>query len=176
MYQLIGINLHPRILLLLLCFPSLLQAPLFYFPFTLILAIFSEAAPEIITVQYLDPFFLLSVITASELWSYILFSAYHRVLCRDARTHARPITHSPHINRQKQLENQNRSPVSWRHPRASRCFTSFCNKNAISHQGFLTSAVLKWNMFLWFIIQRDKLPSLSSILNEYLLSFSFILL
>ncbi len=48
-------------------FPSLLQAPLFYFPFTLILCIFSEAVPKIITVQYLDPFFLLSVITASEL-------------------------------------------------------------------------------------------------------------
>lgn len=63
MYQLIGINLHRRILLLLLCFPSLLQAPLFYFLSTLILNIFTEAPPKIITVRYLDPLSFLSAIT-----------------------------------------------------------------------------------------------------------------
>lgn len=47
---------------------------LFYFTFTLIQTIFfSEALPKIIPVQYLDPFFLLSVNTAFEWYFVLLF-------------------------------------------------------------------------------------------------------
>lgn len=81
MYQLIGINLHRGILLLLLCFSSLLQALYFYVSFSLILPIFLKQCQKSLKCDTFNPFFLLTVITEFELYFVLLFDLVYTGGC-----------------------------------------------------------------------------------------------
>lgn len=87
-YQLIGINLHPRILLLLLCFFLSVTGPLccFIFPLTKNPPFFFwGSAKKSLRRTPPTPFYSSYNIWMVFFLCHILFSTHHWVLCKDAR-------------------------------------------------------------------------------------------
>ena len=160
MYQLIGINLHPRIPFLLLCFFLSVTGPLCCFIFPLTenprhFFFFWGNAKKSLRRTPSTPFYSSYNIWMVCFLCHILFSIHHRVLCKDARNMS-DLSLILHMRADKNSLETSKEPR--RLDVISRLAAVLLASATQCNLALMVSYICfsKMNMFLWFIIHIHR--------------------